>query len=257
MIRIARTALLLAFALAIPGCGHDGDDAKVTGTTTQKPLAQRLPGVPGLENFARVNPGLYRGGQPTEEGFKQLKAMGVKTVIDFRSFHSTKKQVEAAGLTPVEIPLRADLGSVPPDDEALKKFFEVVLDPARQPVYIHCAFGKDDLARGVDRRPGQLQAAHPVGLELQRVVELIGRHGVDVMRRVLVGGSVYIPPEPLDRLGVELRADAPGAIEHQVLEHVRRAAAPPRLVLGACVIPDLHRYHRRRIGGQHCYLKAI
>ena len=34
-------------------------------------------------------------------------------------------------------------GSVPPTDDELKKFFEVVLDPARQPVYVHCAFGKD------------------------------------------------------------------------------------------------------------------
>jgi len=46
-------------------------------------------------------------------------------------------------MTAVEIPLKADLGSVPPDDGELKRFFEVVLDPARQPVYIHCAFGKD------------------------------------------------------------------------------------------------------------------
>jgi tyrosine-protein phosphatase SIW14 len=135
-----RIALLLAAALTVPGCG---DEIKPTATTTQRPFAQRLPGIPGVENFARVNPTLYRGGQPTEEGLKQLKAMGIKTVIDFRSHHSTRKQVEAAGMTPVEIPLKADLGSVPPDDDALKKFFEVVLDPARQPVYIHCAFGKD------------------------------------------------------------------------------------------------------------------
>lgn len=137
---MARLALLLAAVLLVPAC----DEAvKPSATTTQRPIAQRLPGVPGVENFARVNPALYRGGQPTEEGFKQLKAMGIKTVIDFRSYHSTHKQVEAAGMTAVEIPLKADLGSVPPDDDAVKKFFEVVLDPARQPVYIHCAFGKD------------------------------------------------------------------------------------------------------------------
>ncbi|MBI3856274.1 MAG: tyrosine-protein phosphatase [Planctomycetes bacterium] len=134
----------LAWALCLlAGCGDADAQKKVNGTTTHRAIAQRIPDVPGLENFARMNPNLYRGAQPTEEGFRQLKAMGVKTVIDFRSFHSTKKQVEAAGLTPVEIPLRADLGSVPPNDEELKRFFEVVLDPARQPVYIHCAFGKD------------------------------------------------------------------------------------------------------------------
>src|SRR5882672_10677315 len=140
MTMAARILLLGTFALLIPACG---DEAKVTGTTTQRPIAQRLPGVPGLDNFARISPGLYRGGQPTEEGFKQLKAMGVKTVIDFRSYHSTKAMVEAAGLTPVEIPIKADLGSTPPDDEAVRRFFAIVLDPAKQPVYIHCAFGKD------------------------------------------------------------------------------------------------------------------
>jgi len=81
-----RLALLLAAALVVPGCG---DEVRPTGTATQKPLAQRLPGVPGVDNFARDNPALYRGAQPTEEGLKQLKAMGIKTVIDFRSYHST------------------------------------------------------------------------------------------------------------------------------------------------------------------------
>ena len=138
-----RSALLLLAVLAVPGCGGGDAGSKSTATTTQKPFAQRLPGVPGLENFARVNANLYRGAEPTEEGFKQLKAMGVKTVIDFRSNHSTKKEVEAAGMVAVELPIRADLEGVPPSEVEIKKFFDVVLDPARQPCYIHCAFGKD------------------------------------------------------------------------------------------------------------------
>src|SRR5260221_3285567 len=170
-----RFVLMVAAGLALPGCGAD-DDRKVTATTSQKAIAQRLPGVPGVENFARVNPGLYRGGQPTEEGFKQLKAMGVKTVIDFRSFHTTKKQVEAAGMTPVEIPIRADLGSVPPDDEALKKFFEVVLDPARQPVYIHCAFGKD--RTGTMAALYRLQVDHWSPDEAIQEMEAFGYHNI-------------------------------------------------------------------------------
>jgi len=138
---ITRLLVLLALSATVPACGSDA--APTTGTTTGKPFAQRLPGVAGVDNFARVNPNLYRGAQPTIEGFKQLKAMGVKTIIDFRSYHSTKKQAEAAGLTAVEIPIKADLGSTPPDDEAIKSYFSVVLDPAKQPVYVHCAFGKD------------------------------------------------------------------------------------------------------------------
>jgi tyrosine-protein phosphatase SIW14 len=171
-----RIALLLLAALGIPGCGSDGEEKKPTGTTTKKPFAQRLPGVPGVENFARVNPNLYRGGQPTEEGFRQLKSMGVKTVIDFRSYHTTKKQVETAGMTPVEIPLKADLGSVPPTEDELKEFFRVVLDPARQPVYIHCAFGKD--------RTGTMAAVYRLELdgwtpeEAMQEMDAFGYHNI-------------------------------------------------------------------------------
>lgn len=138
-----RLAFCLLALLPLPGCGKGDDKTTITATTTQKAIAQRLPGIAGLENLARVNPNLYRGAQPTEEGYKQLKSMGVKTTISFRSHHDTTKTAAAAGLTPVEMPLKADLESVPPTEEEIKKFLDIVLDPAKQPVYFHCAFGKD------------------------------------------------------------------------------------------------------------------
>lgn len=168
-----RVLLLVIAAILIPACG---EEPKVTGTTTQRAIAQRLPGVPGLENFARVNPTLYRGAQPTVEGYKQLKAMGVKTVIDFRSFHSTRSQVEDAGMMAVEIPIRADLGSVPPDDKMLKKFFDVVLDPGRQPVYIHCAFGKD--RTGTMAAVYRLEVDHWTADEALQEMEAFGYHNI-------------------------------------------------------------------------------
>ena len=141
---LARIALLAAVPLALPACGAGEEAPKPPpASTAHRSIAERLPGVPGVENFARMNARLYRGAQPTEEGFRRLREMGIKTVIDFRSNHSTRKQVEAAGLVPVEIPLRADFEAVPPTEAEVRRFFEVVLDPARQPVYIHCAFGKD------------------------------------------------------------------------------------------------------------------
>jgi protein tyrosine/serine phosphatase len=33
--------------------------------------------------------------------------------------------------------------SDPPTDAELKAFFDVVLDPAKRPVFVHCAHGKD------------------------------------------------------------------------------------------------------------------
>src|SRR5579864_5356110 len=148
----ARFALLVSFALALPGCGSS-DDGKASGTSTQRPFAQR-----------------------PEEGFKQLKAMGVKTVIDFRSYHSTKKLVEAAGMRAIEIPIKADLGSTPPDEVALKKFFEVVLDPANQPVYIHCAFGKD--RTGTMAAVYRLEVDHWTPEEALQEMEAFGYHNI-------------------------------------------------------------------------------
>lgn len=139
-----RRAFLAAAALGLWACGGGEEAPKPAGgNPTHRPTAERLAGVSGVENFARMNAHLYRGAQPTEEGFRRLKEMGIKTVIDFRSNHSTRKQAEAAGLVAVEIPLRADFEAVPPTEAEVRKFFDVVLDPAKQPVYIHCAFGKD------------------------------------------------------------------------------------------------------------------
>ncbi len=106
--------------------------------------AQALAGVPGLANFARLTPQLYRGAQPSEEGLRELKRLGIKTVVSLRSWHSAKAWIEAAGLKAVELPLHADVfGSTPPTEEDLARFFGVILDPEAQPVYFHCAHGKD------------------------------------------------------------------------------------------------------------------
>jgi len=127
-------------------------------TLTGCPFAERIDGVTGLENFARIHEGLYRGAQPTREGLRTLKARGIKTVINLRSNHSNKEDVEACGMTAVQIPLQADIfGSKPPTEEQLRLFFELILDPARQPVFFHCAHGKD--------RTGTMAALYRIEVE--------------------------------------------------------------------------------------------
>lgn len=106
--------------------------------------AQRLPDGQGLINFARINPNLYRGAQPTKESFARLKEVGIKTVINLRENHDDKDEAKGSGLKLVDIPMHASLtGSTAPSEADVKKFFETVLDPANQPVYFHCAHGKD------------------------------------------------------------------------------------------------------------------
>src|SRR5438128_812424 len=61
----------------------------------------------GLKNFAQVSPMLCRGAQPGNEGFRTLKKMGVKTVINLRALHSDRKELKGLGLQYVHIPCQA------------------------------------------------------------------------------------------------------------------------------------------------------
>src|SRR4051794_31889084 len=70
-------------------------------------MAATLDGVP---NFQKVNSAVYRGGQPTSEGFKNLAERGVKTVIDLRlvgehSQTDEKRWVESSGMRYISVPL--------------------------------------------------------------------------------------------------------------------------------------------------------
>lgn len=140
---MSRILALSATAFILVSCGSDPAQLK-TATSTGKPFASRIDGKAGLPHLALVAPGIYRGGQPTEEGFRTLREMGMRTVIGFRSNNSTKERVEAAGMVSVELPIQAGvLGSEPPSEGQVEAFFRTVLDPARRPVFFHCAKGKD------------------------------------------------------------------------------------------------------------------
>ena len=103
------------------------------------PFAERIE-AEGLPNFARLSDGLYRGAQPTREGFAELKRRGVKTVINFRAAHSDNDEAEGLGLKLFAIPFDA---WDEPKEEDVVAFLRLATDPASQPVFFHCAHGKD------------------------------------------------------------------------------------------------------------------
>jgi protein tyrosine phosphatase (PTP) superfamily phosphohydrolase (DUF442 family) len=109
---------------------------------------------PGLPNLHRVAAGVYRGAQPTAEGMKELEKMGVKTVIDFRFFHSDKDEIGNTKLTAVSIPMNA---WSKPTEEQVVQFLRVVTDENRRPVFFHCQHGAD--------RTGVMCAAYRVAVD--------------------------------------------------------------------------------------------
>jgi len=101
--------------------------------------------VAGVPNFEKVNDQVYRGAQPTSEGFKALAGMGVKTVIDLRLIgeHSQAEEagwVKSAGMNYVSIPLKGM--SAPPEAE-VAKILAMLNEPSAGPVFVHCRRGAD------------------------------------------------------------------------------------------------------------------
>ena len=107
---------------------------------------------PGLQNLHRVTEDFYRGAQPTAEGMKELEAMGVKTVVNLRSFHSDRDELEGTTLGHEHISMK----TWHPEGEDVVRFLRVVTDPERAPVFVHCQRGAD--------RTGMMSAIYRVGV---------------------------------------------------------------------------------------------
>ncbi|MBF0502603.1 MAG: dual specificity protein phosphatase family protein [Candidatus Riflebacteria bacterium] len=93
----------------------------------------------GLTNFATVSADLYRGAQPTAEGFVMLKKLGIKTVVNLRAFHDDAKLMEGSGLAYFHITFEP---WAPNMDEVIQ-FLKIVSDPKNRPVFVHCQHGAD------------------------------------------------------------------------------------------------------------------
>lgn len=95
--------------------------------------------VPGVENFAKVTDALWRGAQPTAEGFKAMESMGLKTVVSFRHDHDDLPLLKGTKIKYLRIPSLA----FRPTEANLVAFLKVMENPDNWPVYIHCAQGRD------------------------------------------------------------------------------------------------------------------
>jgi protein tyrosine/serine phosphatase len=112
-------------------------------------------------HFAVVKPGvLYRTGQPDAKGWEWIMARyPIKTVLDLRppDEDASAYALEEAfcrehGLELVDMPMSRD--GHPPTPEQFAQFLDLVRNPSRQPVLVHCEFGS--------LRTGVLAAAYRI-----------------------------------------------------------------------------------------------
>ncbi|MBX9691282.1 MAG: tyrosine-protein phosphatase [Cyanobacteria bacterium] len=97
-----------------------------------------------IPNLGVVSPILLRGGQPRGKGLEQLKAAGVKTIVNLRDGEKDiareKLEVERLGLKYVSIPMSPFKSA---SKAQIEKFISIFNDDAAQPIFVHCRAGRD------------------------------------------------------------------------------------------------------------------
>ncbi len=109
-------------------------------TSSEKARFQALVANPhDLPNSHKVSDSLYRGAQPTAQGIRRLKKMGIRTVVNLRFSHSDRDVIGEIDIGYVHI----SVNPRQPREDELVRFLRIVSDPTRTPVFVHCQHGTD------------------------------------------------------------------------------------------------------------------
>ena len=93
----------------------------------------------GVPNLHKISDNLYRSAQPTAEGMQNLKELGIETIVNLRSFHSDREEIGNTGLAYEHIYMKA----WHPEHKEIVRFLQIVSNPKRTPVLVHCQHGAD------------------------------------------------------------------------------------------------------------------
>src|ERR1044072_7298627 len=100
--------------------------------------------APGIKNFDKVDAQVYRGGQPTDAGFRYLAKTGVKVILDLQEADGRAKAEErgvtSRGVKYVNVRMPR---LTPPTDAEMTKILALLGDTASGPVFVHCRRGAD------------------------------------------------------------------------------------------------------------------
>src|SRR5271165_281119 len=99
--------------------------------------------IAGVPNFHPVNEHIYRGGQPSPQGFHNLAKLGVRTIVDLRN--GAEREVESGavqkeGMRYFHVPMP---GAGAPTEQQVSSVLHVLDDSTSWPVFLHCRRGAD------------------------------------------------------------------------------------------------------------------
>ena len=166
------------------------------------------PVVDGVSKLRYVDEQLWRSAAPTEQGYRNLAAMGVTTVVDLRAEEDLVDQeplLDELGIDLVRLPIRD--GQVPPQG-VIDEFLDVIHDDPGT-VLVHCGAGVG--------RTGVMVAAYMVetghsGIDAVRHNLSVGPPSLEQISYAVSGGE---RPNMLVT-GVSRVLDAPRRIWHNI-----------------------------------------
>ena len=134
-------------------CAQQATDSPspAPAATPAHEFARKL-SLDGVPNFGEVTPALYRGAQPSKEGFDALVKMGFDVVIDLRagSRDGEREKITRLGLQYISIPWYCGH----PDDSTVALFLSALRQNSGKKIFVHCKLGAD--------RTGMMIAAYRI-----------------------------------------------------------------------------------------------
>jgi len=150
--------------------------------------AESAPGH--VRNFGQVNQNLFRGGMPTDEALRELKALGISLVIDLREEGNgrpqEKQKVEELGIRYANIPMR---NLAAPRPAEMEQALALLLRASEAKVYVHCLRGKD--------RTGTVIACYRIqhdGWNNQRALDEAKEYGMSRLELAMQSFILHFTP---------------------------------------------------------------
>ena len=104
--------------------------------------AQPVP-MEGVLKLYQITPNLYRSAQPTAEGFHNLAALGIKSVISLRQTVNDTPLAEGTGLTLHRIPMKSRYVAEKSGAKVVAAMQALNASLTQGPTLIHCHHGAD------------------------------------------------------------------------------------------------------------------
>jgi tyrosine-protein phosphatase SIW14 len=137
LLRALATGLLAASLC--PAAGAQDPSKPANPAMAEHVFAQKIV-LHGVPNPGEVTPLLFRGAQPSAEGFSTLSKMGIGIVIDLRGERDGERErVTALGMEYIAIPSHCSHMT----DEGVAKFLTVLRDNPDKKIFVHCVYGVD------------------------------------------------------------------------------------------------------------------